>query len=105
MTASAVSRALPVMKRIAPKIPALILNGLAMERALLCMFRRDVRLLENGEDMRSQAHDIADHFMHIAKFLRQWKRENMNAADLPRPYVDSFTYNFGSTVAQVLNTL
>ena len=75
-TVPALMRALPFMKQIVTGLPSLYVNGYRVENAVAALIKNDARLLETGESAANLAHDIGDHCMCIAKFLRLMKKED-----------------------------
>ena len=79
MTVHALVRALPLMSEIVGDLPSLYINGLKIEHAAMALIKNDPRLLEEGQSSVTLCHDIADHCMFIAKFLRLMKSEDERA--------------------------
>ena len=89
VTAGAVMRALPFMSKVAQELPALFLNWISMERALIYIFKRDRRLLADDENPNIVANCISNHMMCVAKLLRQWKREDEKSISDPKSFLQN----------------
>ena len=81
MTASALTRSLPVIRRIAHEAPSLQVSGARLEKGVASLIQAKVGLLSPGQTSLGKANEVANHFMNLLKFMRQMHREETQCAE------------------------